>query len=135
MRQAAGSECAQFAGIARSSVTRTGPRDETRRPSRSRVALQQPTDVLHQQLEVERVGGGWLEAVLEVPGLGAVVLGVDEQDARADRLGGLRRAQNGVLEHGAADAGALVAFVHGESREQDRRDGSVAWLTLERPCG
>src|SRR5216684_3615026 len=60
------------------------------------------------------------------------MLGVDEQDARADRIGGLDAAQQDVLEKRAAEAGALVLAVDGEPGEQDRRHRARAWLPLER---
>ena len=49
------------------------------------------------------------------------MLGVDEQDARADRLGGFEAAEQHVLKQRAAESGTLVCEVDSEASEQNRR--------------
>lgn len=62
----------------------------------------QPVDknaeILYREHQVERVGRRRLEAVLLVPRAGAFVLRVHQHCSHADRVGGLKAAEHGVLK-------------------------------------
>lgn len=53
-------------------------------------------------------------------------LGVDEQGASADGIGGLGRPQQNLLQPGSAEPASLFAEVDPESSEQDDRDRVAA---------
>lgn len=81
---------------------------------------------------MERVGRRLLEAEPQVPRLGRVVLGMDEEYTRADDLGCFHASQEHVLEQRAAETCALVSFVDREASEEDRGHRARSGLTLER---
>jgi hypothetical protein len=96
------------------------------------MLLKERSHVLHQHHQVERIGGRLLEVVLHVPGLRGLVLGVNEQDSRADRVRRIYASQEDILEKGAPEARSLVFAIDGEPREEDRRHWPGPWLPLER---
>ena len=54
--------------------------------------------ILHQQQQVARVAWARLECEVFVKAFGIVVVGVNDQRTRADSVGGLSSAQQGILE-------------------------------------
>jgi hypothetical protein len=63
------------------------------------------------------------------------MLGVDEQDAGADRLRRFKATEDDVLNDRLPETRALVLSADGEPGEQDRRDRASSRLALERsPC-
>jgi hypothetical protein len=53
------------------------------------LSLDEPSEVLEEENEVQWVRGGRLEAVLFIPRPGALVFGMDYESADADGVGGL----------------------------------------------
>jgi hypothetical protein len=89
---------------------------------------QRSQDVLHQQHQVQRVGGGWLEfrdeVQVERPGRRA--LGMDEQPAATNFRADLCRAAEHIRQQSRAEAPAFVVKVYPEPGQQGNRLGIAA---------
>ena len=99
------------------------------------VSLQERPHVFQKHEQVERVGRRFLKAEPRVPRLRSLVLCMDEEQSRPDRVGCLDASKEHVLKQRSAEALALLALVDRESRQQDRRHGACSRLALERSGG
>jgi hypothetical protein len=77
-------------------------------------------DVFHEENEVQRVGGRWLEAgnemEIEIPGM--LALGVDEKTSTTDRGSEFGHPADDVLEQPYAQTVALVTDIDTEARQE-----------------
>ncbi len=86
------------------------------------------TDVLHEENEVEVVGGARLELGhhVQVEGSGTSGLGVHEEATAADVPGQCGEAGEDVLEQTRTESPPFMVDVDGEASEQSDRQGSAA---------
>ena len=83
---------------------------------------QRLANVLHQQDEVQGVGGRLLEPVALVEASGGDILGMHEDGSGTDERGGFGRAAEGLHQHVFAKMPALLSQIDGEAGQHDDGD-------------